>query len=110
MKIGHEIFELERDIIGTNLLTKFHEDRTRNVTSRVFTTKCGRTDGRRTKTDPKILYCKKSKKMSSYYISLLSFTYHNQYQIRPSYILGRMLSSDNHLMDGPTDRQTDRPT
>ena len=30
-------FELDRVIIGTNLLTKFHEDRTRNVASRVFT-------------------------------------------------------------------------
>ena len=30
-------FELDRGIIGTNLLTKFHEDRTRNVASRVFT-------------------------------------------------------------------------
>ncbi|KAH3796933.1 hypothetical protein DPMN_150509 [Dreissena polymorpha] len=42
---GHEIFELDRDIIETNLLTKFHEDRTINVASRVFTNKCGRTDG-----------------------------------------------------------------
>ncbi|KAH3879811.1 hypothetical protein DPMN_003718 [Dreissena polymorpha] len=39
MKIGHEIFKLNRGIIGTNLLTKFHEDRTRNVASRVFTRK-----------------------------------------------------------------------
>ncbi|KAH3882390.1 hypothetical protein DPMN_006328 [Dreissena polymorpha] len=31
--IGHEILELDLDIIGTNLLTKFHEDRTRNVAS-----------------------------------------------------------------------------
>ncbi|KAH3880404.1 hypothetical protein DPMN_004318 [Dreissena polymorpha] len=30
-------FELDRGIIGTNLLTKLHEDRTRNVASRVFT-------------------------------------------------------------------------
>ncbi|KAH3731022.1 hypothetical protein DPMN_057027 [Dreissena polymorpha] len=42
------VFKLDRDIIGTNLLTKFHEDRTINVASRVFTNKCGRTDGRRT--------------------------------------------------------------
>ncbi|KAH3812134.1 hypothetical protein DPMN_140557 [Dreissena polymorpha] len=40
--IGHEIFELDRDFIGTKLLTKFHEDRTINVASRVFTNKCGR--------------------------------------------------------------------
>ncbi|KAH3859756.1 hypothetical protein DPMN_102579 [Dreissena polymorpha] len=39
MKIGHGIFQLHRDIIGTNLLTKFHEDRTKNVSSRVFTRK-----------------------------------------------------------------------
>ncbi|KAH3833065.1 hypothetical protein DPMN_106366, partial [Dreissena polymorpha] len=30
-------FELHRGIIGTNLLSKFNEDRTRNVASRVFT-------------------------------------------------------------------------
>ncbi|KAH3865166.1 hypothetical protein DPMN_028205 [Dreissena polymorpha] len=35
MKIGHKM---------TKLLTKFHEDRTINVASRVFTNKCGRTD------------------------------------------------------------------
>ncbi|KAH3893173.1 hypothetical protein DPMN_017317 [Dreissena polymorpha] len=44
--IGHEIFKLDRDFIGTKLLTKFHEDRTINVASRVFTNKCGRTDRR----------------------------------------------------------------
>ncbi|KAH3843580.1 hypothetical protein DPMN_117102 [Dreissena polymorpha] len=34
-------------IIGTNLLSKFHEDRTRNVASECLQTKCGRrTDGR----------------------------------------------------------------
>ncbi|KAH3705144.1 hypothetical protein DPMN_080209 [Dreissena polymorpha] len=38
-------FEFDRDFIGTKLLTKFHEDRTINVASRVFTNKCGRTDG-----------------------------------------------------------------
>ncbi|KAH3729459.1 hypothetical protein DPMN_055430 [Dreissena polymorpha] len=32
-------FELDRCIIGTNLLTKFHEDRTSNVASRVFSMK-----------------------------------------------------------------------
>ncbi|KAH3835518.1 hypothetical protein DPMN_108871 [Dreissena polymorpha] len=32
---------LDRDIIGTKLLTKFHEDRTINVASRVFTNKWG---------------------------------------------------------------------
>ncbi|KAH3839985.1 hypothetical protein DPMN_113426 [Dreissena polymorpha] len=31
--------EIDLGIIGTNLLTKFHEDRTRNVASRVFTRK-----------------------------------------------------------------------
>ncbi|KAH3724237.1 hypothetical protein DPMN_050052 [Dreissena polymorpha] len=53
MKIGHEIFELDRDFIGTKLMTKFHEDRTINVASRAFTNKCGRTDRRRTKTSHK---------------------------------------------------------
>ncbi|KAH3711290.1 hypothetical protein DPMN_070794, partial [Dreissena polymorpha] len=33
------IFELIQDIIGTNLLTKFHEDWTINVASRVLTSK-----------------------------------------------------------------------
>ncbi|KAH3865558.1 hypothetical protein DPMN_028598 [Dreissena polymorpha] len=43
-------FELNQHFIKTNiltktkLLTKFHEDRTINVASRVFTNKCGRTD------------------------------------------------------------------
>ncbi|KAH3721043.1 hypothetical protein DPMN_063958 [Dreissena polymorpha] len=41
-------FELGRDFIGTKLLTKFHEDGTRNVASRVFTSKCLRTDGHTT--------------------------------------------------------------
>ncbi|KAH3711016.1 hypothetical protein DPMN_070515 [Dreissena polymorpha] len=36
-------FELDRDFIGTKLLTKFHEDRTINVAYGVFTNKCGRT-------------------------------------------------------------------
>ncbi|KAH3897372.1 hypothetical protein DPMN_021560 [Dreissena polymorpha] len=45
-------FELDRGIIWTNLLTKFHEDRTRNVASTVFTNKM-RTKRRRTKTDRK---------------------------------------------------------
>ncbi|KAH3822063.1 hypothetical protein DPMN_123832 [Dreissena polymorpha] len=39
-------FELGRDFIGTKPLTKFHEDGTRNVAYRVFTSKCLRTDGR----------------------------------------------------------------
>ncbi|KAH3843320.1 hypothetical protein DPMN_116834 [Dreissena polymorpha] len=42
------IFELDKDIIVKNLLTKFHEDRTINVASRVITNKCGRMDGRQT--------------------------------------------------------------
>ncbi|KAH3819171.1 hypothetical protein DPMN_120904 [Dreissena polymorpha] len=33
------IFELVQDIIGTNLLTKFHDDRTINIASRVLTRK-----------------------------------------------------------------------
>ncbi|KAH3720710.1 hypothetical protein DPMN_063614 [Dreissena polymorpha] len=46
-------FELDRDFIGTKLLTRFHEDRTINVASIVFTNKCGRTYRRRTKTGHK---------------------------------------------------------
>ncbi|KAH3749238.1 hypothetical protein DPMN_183731 [Dreissena polymorpha] len=46
-------FKLGRDFIGTKLLTKFHEDGTRNVAYRVFTSKCtdGRTDGHTTAKD-----------------------------------------------------------
>ncbi|KAH3704463.1 hypothetical protein DPMN_079519 [Dreissena polymorpha] len=38
-KATKTIFELIQDIIGTNLLTKFHDDRKINVTSRVLTRK-----------------------------------------------------------------------
>ncbi|KAH3713525.1 hypothetical protein DPMN_073317 [Dreissena polymorpha] len=38
-KATKTIFELIQDIIGTNLLTKFHDDRKMNVTSRVLTRK-----------------------------------------------------------------------
>ncbi|KAH3781615.1 hypothetical protein DPMN_159515 [Dreissena polymorpha] len=48
MKIGHEIFELGRNFIGTKHLTKFHEDGTRNQMLTV-----GQTDIRRTKTGHK---------------------------------------------------------
>ncbi|KAH3887264.1 hypothetical protein DPMN_011280 [Dreissena polymorpha] len=41
------IFELDQDIIGTNLLTKFHEDQTINVAARVLTRQ-NVDDGRRT--------------------------------------------------------------
>ncbi|KAH3710438.1 hypothetical protein DPMN_069920 [Dreissena polymorpha] len=40
-----------QDLIGTKLLTKFHEDGTGNVASRVFTSKCLRTDGHTTDKD-----------------------------------------------------------
>ncbi|KAH3689466.1 hypothetical protein DPMN_194693 [Dreissena polymorpha] len=45
------IFELDRGIIGTNVLIKFHEDRTINVASIVFTRQMMTTDARRTKGD-----------------------------------------------------------
>ncbi|KAH3866103.1 hypothetical protein DPMN_029156 [Dreissena polymorpha] len=51
LNVTSTVFKLDRDIIGTNLLTKFHEDRTINVASTVFTNKCGRTDGRTTEKD-----------------------------------------------------------
>ncbi|KAH3747502.1 hypothetical protein DPMN_181929, partial [Dreissena polymorpha] len=44
-------FELGRDFIGAKLLTKFHEDGTRNVASRLFTSRCLRTDGHTTDKD-----------------------------------------------------------
>ncbi|KAH3694011.1 hypothetical protein DPMN_081450 [Dreissena polymorpha] len=40
LNVTSTVFEFDRDIIGTNLLTKFHENRTINVASRVFTNKC----------------------------------------------------------------------
>ncbi|KAH3856107.1 hypothetical protein DPMN_098687 [Dreissena polymorpha] len=46
-------FELDREFIRTKLLTLFHEDRTINVASRVFTNKFGPTDRRGTKTGHK---------------------------------------------------------
>ncbi|KAH3864095.1 hypothetical protein DPMN_027109 [Dreissena polymorpha] len=46
-------FRTRSRFIRPNLLTKFHEDRTINVASRVFTNKCGRTNGRRTNTGHK---------------------------------------------------------
>ncbi|KAH3825620.1 hypothetical protein DPMN_127501 [Dreissena polymorpha] len=49
MKIGHQIFELSRGINGTNVLTKFREDQTINVASRVFTRQ--NVDDRRRTTD-----------------------------------------------------------
>ncbi|KAH3865136.1 hypothetical protein DPMN_028175 [Dreissena polymorpha] len=48
LNVTSTVVKLDRDIIRTNLLTKFHEDRTINVASRVFKNKCGWTDGRRT--------------------------------------------------------------
>ncbi|KAH3740013.1 hypothetical protein DPMN_046708 [Dreissena polymorpha] len=47
-------FELDQHIIKANILTNvynFHEDGTRNVASRVFTSKCLRTDGHTTDKD-----------------------------------------------------------
>ncbi|KAH3699225.1 hypothetical protein DPMN_074181 [Dreissena polymorpha] len=38
-------FERDRDFMGTKLLTKFHEDQTRNVASRVFTNQMWTMDG-----------------------------------------------------------------
>ncbi|KAH3770004.1 hypothetical protein DPMN_171283 [Dreissena polymorpha] len=53
LNVTSTVYKLDREFIWTNLLTKFHEDRTINVASRVFTNKCGRTDGRWTKTSHK---------------------------------------------------------
>ncbi|KAH3850786.1 hypothetical protein DPMN_093259 [Dreissena polymorpha] len=48
------LFKLIQDIIGTNLLTKFHEDWTINAASRVLTRQMlTPPDGRRTKGDHK---------------------------------------------------------
>ncbi|KAH3864637.1 hypothetical protein DPMN_027660 [Dreissena polymorpha] len=44
-------FKLGRDFIGAKLFAKFNEDGTRNVASRVFTSKCLRTDGHTTDKD-----------------------------------------------------------
>ncbi|KAH3832280.1 hypothetical protein DPMN_105561 [Dreissena polymorpha] len=39
LNVTSTVFKLDPDFIGTKLLTKFHEDRTINVASRVFTNK-----------------------------------------------------------------------
>ncbi|KAH3817108.1 hypothetical protein DPMN_118637 [Dreissena polymorpha] len=44
-------FKLGQDFIGTKLQTKFHEDGTRNVASRVFMSKCLPTNGHTTDKD-----------------------------------------------------------
>ncbi|KAH3696287.1 hypothetical protein DPMN_083752 [Dreissena polymorpha] len=53
LNVTSTVFKLDRDIIGTNFLTKFYEDRTINVASRVFTNEQMWTDGRQTKTSHK---------------------------------------------------------
>ncbi|KAH3789749.1 hypothetical protein DPMN_167937 [Dreissena polymorpha] len=85
MFLGELSFELDRDIIGANLLTKFHEDQTINVAPRVFSNKCGRTDHGRTDH---------------------GWTDDGQRPVIKTH-LSNQLSSDNHLVDGPTDRPTD---
>ncbi|KAH3700865.1 hypothetical protein DPMN_075846 [Dreissena polymorpha] len=96
MKIGHKIFKLDRDFIGTKLLTKFHEDRTINVASRMFTNKCGqRSDGR---TEDR------QRPVTKAHLS-------NQ-GVGTAYGLGKtfFFKVTGGRTDGPTDRQTDRQT
>ncbi|KAH3880574.1 hypothetical protein DPMN_004491 [Dreissena polymorpha] len=83
LNVTSTVFKLDQDFIGTNLLTKFHEDRTINVASRVFTNKCGRTDERRTKTSHK----------SS-----------------PEQSVKSIFGNVNAKCDGKTNRRTDRQT
>ncbi|KAH3821262.1 hypothetical protein DPMN_123025 [Dreissena polymorpha] len=40
LNVTSKVFKLDRDFIGTKLLTKFHEDQPINVASSVFTNKC----------------------------------------------------------------------
>ncbi|KAH3827833.1 hypothetical protein DPMN_129776 [Dreissena polymorpha] len=68
------------ELIETNLLTKFHEDWTINVASR---------------------HCSSSHCVNTFFVTVNNGG--------GGVILFR-LSSDNHLVDGPTDRQTDKPT
>ncbi|KAH3722098.1 hypothetical protein DPMN_065050 [Dreissena polymorpha] len=83
------IFEHIQDIIETNHLTKFHEDWTKNVASRDTTD-----NARRTKGDHVV--------RGGYNIRLRGGYNGVGYNGRG---VGR-LSSDNHLVDGPTDRPT----
>ncbi|KAH3840921.1 hypothetical protein DPMN_114379 [Dreissena polymorpha] len=80
-------------IYKTNLFTKFHDDWAKNVTSRVW-----RKPTNRPTNQPKDQPT-------------------NQQTNLPTNRQGKnnkspttILSSDNHLVDGPTDRPTDRPT
>ncbi|KAH3888012.1 hypothetical protein DPMN_012033 [Dreissena polymorpha] len=51
------IFELVQDIIGTNLLTKFHEDPKINVASRVLTRQIFMTHNGRQTIDKRLFIC-----------------------------------------------------
>ncbi|KAH3885856.1 hypothetical protein DPMN_009854 [Dreissena polymorpha] len=54
---GGNVFELVQDIIGTNLLKKFHEDPTKNVTSTVLTRQIFMTHNRRQTIDKRLFKC-----------------------------------------------------
>ncbi|KAH3857728.1 hypothetical protein DPMN_100341 [Dreissena polymorpha] len=71
-------FELSRDFIGTKFLTKFNEDGTRNVAYREFTSKCLWTDGQ---------------------------TYDGQRPVTKAH-LSNQLAQTNQQTNQPTDQQT----
>ncbi|KAH3831786.1 hypothetical protein DPMN_105056 [Dreissena polymorpha] len=96
-------FELSRGIIRTNVLTKFNEDQTINVASRVFTRQ-NVDDGRHT-TDKKrsqkltiSTMCSVKRGVVVIWVYSVGGVFHD-----PSVL---ELSSDNHLVDGQTDRPT----
>ncbi|KAH3872177.1 hypothetical protein DPMN_035392 [Dreissena polymorpha] len=97
--------ELSRGINGTNVLTKFHEDPTINVASRVFTRQNvddarGMThDGLKAITKAHHEHFGKDKAINVTSTFHADLTYNVASRVD-------MLSSDNHLVDGPTDRPT----
>ncbi|KAH3876078.1 hypothetical protein DPMN_039358 [Dreissena polymorpha] len=108
------------NIIGTNLLTKFHEDRAINVAATVLTRKIFMTqNGRQTidkRLSQKFTLSKKYYAHKDCHHGVVSIVV-CQGEVRGGYRgrvrgrgAGRGLSSDNHLVDGPTDIPTDRPT
>ncbi|KAH3839697.1 hypothetical protein DPMN_113130 [Dreissena polymorpha] len=105
-------------MIWANFLTKFHEDRTRSTKVPE-----GRTDGQRQNNIPPPMAGDNKIKINDRHIifklkkSVPQFGLSERTEQKCHYLCKShtaLLSSDNHLVDGPTDRptyrQTDRPT
>ncbi|KAH3842428.1 hypothetical protein DPMN_115924, partial [Dreissena polymorpha] len=108
------IFELVRDINKTNVLNNFHDDWAKIVTSRVFTRKTAPPTGGHANIltnfdlDRDIIG---TNLLTNVYKPNVDDgrTENGQRSVTKAH-LSNQLSSDNHLVDGRTDRPTDRPT